>query len=340
MTLTKYLQSEELAQRYRAKAVDGANRRVLITDLRNTAQEEDLTLPPNCGGFGRIRHFIRTRDTYWPNNPLPIDPACQALGLPFRDEIQAQVFQNAVCNWRCWYCFVPFPLLDGRAAHSQMISVSHLMDLWSAETERPQVIDLSGGQPEIVPEWILWTMQELFARNLHQQVYLWSDDNLSSEYFWKVLSDGDREFIRSYPTYGRVCCLKGFDPGSFSFNTSAGPDEFEQQFALLNRLIELGLDLYCYVTFTTDDPANIDSRMSVFVDRLQRLDENLPLRTVPLKIQVFGPTQTRLTIQRADSLRNQCAAVDAWSNQLERRYSAASRAIRITDVPFLSRRVL
>jgi uncharacterized Fe-S cluster-containing radical SAM superfamily protein len=338
MTLTHYLQPEEMAQRYRAKAIDVPNRRILITDFRNSGQEEDLTVPPNCGGFGRIRHFVRNRDAHWPNNPLPIDPTCRALHLPFQDKIRAQVFQNAVCNWRCWYCFVPFPLLDGRKAHSQMMSVGHLIDLWSAEGDRPKLIDLSGGQPEIVPEWILWTMRELLARHLDREVYLWSDDNLSTDYFWKYLTDADREFIRSYSMYGRVCCLKGFDPQSFSFNTSAPPEEYDRQFVLLKRLAELGLDLYCYVTFTTDDTVNLDTKMSAFVDRLQSLDEHLPLRTIPLKIQVFGPTQTRLTPERTASLTNQCSAVDAWSNELERRYPASLRAMHISDVPLVSRR--
>jgi uncharacterized Fe-S cluster-containing radical SAM superfamily protein len=337
MTLTQHLQSEEMAQRYRAKAIDVPNQRILITDFRNSGQEEDLTAPPNCGGFGRIRHFLRTREANWPDNPLPIDPTCRALNLPSQDNIRAQVFQNAVCNWRCWYCFVPFPLLDGRKAHSQMMSVGNLIDLWSAEQNRPKLIDLSGGQPEIVPEWILWTMRELLARNLDKEVYLWSDDNLSTDYFWRHLTSADREFIRSYAMYGRVCCLKGFDPGSFSFNTNAAPQEYDRQFVLLRRLVELGLNLYCYVTFTTDRTEDLQTRISTFVDRLQSLDENLPLRTVPLKIEVFGPTQTRLTTARIASLTNQFSVVDAWSSELARRYSATSLSMHISDVPLSSR---
>jgi len=64
-----------------------------------------------------------------------------------------------------------------------MMSVGELIDLWSAEGDRANLLDLSGGQPEIVPEWILWTMRELLARNLDKGVYLWSDDNLSTDYF-------------------------------------------------------------------------------------------------------------------------------------------------------------
>ena len=48
-----------------------------------------------------------------------------------------------------------------------------------------------------------------------------------------------------------VCCIKGFDARSFSFNTRAAEDGYEQQFATLRRVLELGLDTYGYVTLTS-----------------------------------------------------------------------------------------
>jgi len=53
------------------------------------------------------------------------------------------------------------------------------------------MIDLSGGQPDLTPEWIPWMMEELNNRGLTDKVYLWSDDNLSNDYFWKYLSDAE-----------------------------------------------------------------------------------------------------------------------------------------------------
>src|SRR6185437_16755747 len=40
----------------RAKAIDLTRQALLITDLRESRQEEDLSEPVNCGGNGRIRH--------------------------------------------------------------------------------------------------------------------------------------------------------------------------------------------------------------------------------------------------------------------------------------------
>ena len=99
----------------------------------------------------------------WPHNPLPIDPACRALRLSNDDALQAQVFQNAACNWRCWYCYVPFRLLDAVEAAGAWLSADDLVDLYLRESEatRPGMIDLTGGQPELVPEWVPWMMEAL-----------------------------------------------------------------------------------------------------------------------------------------------------------------------------------
>src|ERR1700683_2992482 len=102
------IDTDKLSAGYRERAIDTAGYRLLITRFTGTDQEKDVTEPSNCRGFGRIRDLRRDRGNNWPRNPLPIDPACRALGLRSGSELRAQVFQNAVCNWRCWYCFVDF----------------------------------------------------------------------------------------------------------------------------------------------------------------------------------------------------------------------------------------
>ena len=119
-----------------------------------------------------------------PANPLPMLPAAHRLGASLERVSNAQVFQNASCNWRCWYCFVPFNLLAANEAHAAWLTPDQLVGLYLAEDERPRVIDCSGGQPDLIPEWVPGIMEALTARGLANQVYLWSDDNLSNDYFW------------------------------------------------------------------------------------------------------------------------------------------------------------
>ncbi len=334
------IDTEALSARYREASVDLYSKRLRITNFHNTQQENDLTEPPNCKGFGRIRHFRRSSNNDWPCNPLPIDPACRALGLQATNMIRAQVFQSAACNWRCWYCFVPFELLSANRKYSEWMSPSQLIDLYLDQPDPPSMIDLTGGQPDLVPEWVPWMMAELKERGLERQVYLWSDDNLSNDYFWQFLSDADLELVATYPKYGRVCCFKGFNSESFAFNTCAEPDLFDRQFQLIKRLLELGIDIYAYATFTIPAASEIVADMARFVDRLQAIDHDLPLRTVPLEIQAFTPVKGRLNDGTQAALRNQYLAIEAWKTELENRYSCIERSQSITDISLHTKQLL
>lgn len=331
------IDTERVSERYRAAAIRHDRRELLMTDFRGTQQEQDLQEPPNCQGLGRIRHFHRRGVPGWPENPLPIDPVTAVLKLPRSDELRGQVFQNAVCNWRCWYCFVPFELLAASREHSKWVTPEQLVDLYLAEPDRPRVIDLTGGQPDLVPEWIPWMMEALQDRGLADSVYLWSDDNLSNDYFWRYLTAPQRERIYGYTNYAKVCCLKGYDAESFAFNTKAASELFDRQFELLARHLASPLDLYAYVTLTGPEVTDMDDRIARFVDRIQELDEQLPLRTVPLCIEIFTPVQSRLHERENQALRNQWRALEVWQRELERRYDARLLSLPIHEVPLRGR---
>jgi uncharacterized Fe-S cluster-containing radical SAM superfamily protein len=245
----------------------------------------------------------------------------------------AQVFQSASCNWRCWYCFVPFNLLSANEHHAGWLTAGDMVDLYLAEPNRPRVIDCSGGQPDLVPEWVPWMMGALRERGLADSVYLWSDDNLSNDYFWRYLSDADRELVASWDRYGRVCCFKGFDAASFAFNTKAAPELFDRQFDLFARLLELGIDLYAYATFTAPVATDLPGSMARFVDRLQDIHPSLPLRLVPLRIEAFGVVAPRLREVHVRALDVQEDAVAAWNDQIAARFTEAQRAVPMLLVP-------
>jgi len=328
----KTIDTDKFSTILRQKSVDLSSNRLLVTRLAGSEQESDLSAPTNCNGFGRIRHFRRLTSDGWPSNPLPIDPACKALGLNTTDDLTAQVFQNASCNWRCWYCYVPFALLNANLSHSSFLSPSELIDLYLSEVNRPIVIDLTGGQPDLVPEWVPWMMKELTDRGLADQVYLWSDDNLSNDYFWKYLSENERRVVSEYKNYGKVCCFKGFSASSFSFNTRASSEMFDRQFALMERYISSGIDVYAYATFTTLTSDGVADDMKSFLDRLQSIHPNLPLRVVPLEIQAFSPVIDRMDETHEVSIRKQQFAINAWLDELKRRFSFSELATRICDV--------
>jgi uncharacterized Fe-S cluster-containing radical SAM superfamily protein len=325
------IDTEPYSEQLRSKGVNASRQALLISDLRGSAQEDDLSEPVNCGGYGRIRHFDARTSPGWPDNPLPAAPAAAALGLAPSPRIRAQVFQNAICNWRCWYCFVPFTLLSGNPEHSKWFTASELVDAYLAIPDRPPVLDLSGGQPDLVPEWVPWTLQALDERGA-SHVYVWSDDNLSTDYFWRYLTDSQRELIAAHPRYGRVGCFKGFDAESFAFNTRAAPELFARQFDLFGRLLATGMDLYAYATLTGPSVDRVGEKVARFVDRLQEIAEPLPLRTIPLEIEAWNPATPRIGAAHRQALRVQAEAVAAWNAEIAARFAERERCRPVTEI--------
>ena len=247
----------------------------------------------------------------------------------------ALVFQNAACAWRCWYCFVPYGLLKADPNRAEWFTADELVELYRQIPDSPRIIDLSGGSPDLVPEWTPWMMRALKDAKLDQTTYLWTDDNLSTTYLFDMLSTAELDLLRAYRNYGRVCCIKGFDARSFTFNTRAAPCRYDRQFEILSRLVGLGIDVYGYVTLTSAHEDRIQQGVCDLVDRLQSIDQYLPLRVVPLQIQVFTPVEERIvrSSDRRRSLEIQEEAIAEWTAELERRFDSALRTRSICDVP-------
>ena len=331
--IANVINTDSFSASLRRRGIDLATKRVLVTRFAGSQQERDLTVPVNCGGFGRIHHFRRDQGLNWPSNPLPIDPATRFLKMGNADTLLVQVFQNAVCSWRCWYCYVDFDLLSANPKHSDFLGSSDLLDLYEREADAPNVIDLSGGQPDLVPEWTLWIADALNKRGWSDRIYLWSDDNLSNDYLWRFLDSSEISRLASYRNYGRVGCFKGFDESSFSFNTNAAPELWHRQFEFMHRLIDAGFDVYGYVTLTTQESANISQRVRRFVDLLQeKIHQNMPLRLIPLRIREYSPTEGRLNDERSRAMALQCEAVTALQNELEVRFTAEERSKSVVDI--------
>jgi hypothetical protein len=213
-----------------------------------------------------------------------------------------------------------------------MLSVNEMLDYYLSEEDRPPMIDLSGGQPDLVPEWALWFADIIHNRKLDKQIYLWSDDNLSTDFLWRFLSEKEVNRLSSYKNYGRVGCFKGFDQNSFSFNTSAPPEVFDAQFTLMRRLIISGFDVYGYVTLTSDQNKNINSQIAGFVDRLQSdVHPVFPLRTVPQRIFEFTPTKGRIGVRQKKALEIQDEAVYFWQQELVKRFPKKVLEMRIYE---------
>ena len=227
------------------------------------------------------------------------------------------------------------PLLGGWGPYLKLLLTSNFLFRRSTP---PSMIDLTGGQPDLTPEWIPWMMEALNTKGLNEKIFLWSDDNLSNDYFWKYLSQSEIESICNYTMYARVCCFKGIDAESFSLNTKANPELFDNQFILFKRLLDLGIDLYSYITITANTSTNFDNAIPLLLDKLQKIDEMLPLRTVPLQILEFLPMKDRMNEVFRDMIQGQYKALEVWQKELQRRFSQVQLHLPITEITLGKRR--
>lgn len=300
----------------REKLVDLESSRVLLSQIAGSIESEDDYTRVNCSGYGRLRkysslglHFERTKPRRF-----------AVFGEhPISGGYETQVFQLAGCDFRCWYCFVDSSLLVADYSRSRWFSAEELLDLALNEATTPSVIDLSGGQPELVPEWCYWVMKEIERRGLAGRITVWSDDNLSCDFFWSVLTKEQRRFVVEFPRHYRTVCLKGFDSSGFSFNTGAPGYCFDRQLYLLRKLLEEGMQLDVYLTMLdivrpVSETSNVIDRL---IGRLGEIDPQLPNRVIPLRIGSFGNLFARANPRRLSTLGLQEDRYNLWCDRLK-----------------------
>lgn len=329
--LNNFIDTEFFSKKIRRRIVRLDEKKVLVAFLNNTIESKDKYTRINCNGYGRIRIY-RNYALHLPTKfKKALNKAKPLLrGHPPSEKLTTQVFQLAGCNWRCWYCFVDFNLLSGDSSKGKFFSADELLDLYLNEEKPANIIDLSGGQPDLVPEWTLWMMKSLESRELAGKLYVWVDDNLSNRYLWRYLTNKQINFVANFPLSSRVGCFKGFDELSFSFNTKCSPDGFEQQFEIFKELLNAGFNMYAYTTFTTPNLLRIEEKISRFVDKLQCIHPMLPLRTIPLKISPFSATRLSGVNKKAIDL--QIKVMDYWSDELEKRFNVEELNSSISEI--------
>jgi hypothetical protein len=73
--------------------------------------------------------------------------------------------------------------------------------------------------------------------------------------------------------------------------------------------------------------------MARFVDKLQQVDRNLPLRTIPLEIRPFTPVLPRMDADKQRAIELQQQAIARWRAELDTRFTTEELGLAICDVP-------
>lgn len=282
------LQSKHYAlqMNLREHIYNNEKRSIKVINFSETPQRGDSYHVQSTSPYVRVREFSsfamhaqpRFIDYRSPRYNCLLKKNAKAADAPWR----TATVQLLGCSWRCWYCYVDATNLAKSSPHAREIGIAELCDeILSLPLD---IIDLSGGQPDLVPEWVSITHDRLSRLGDGSSVHLRSEDNLSNDCLWRFLGDKEARRLATSDRYTRVGCFKGFDEESY-VNVVGKAGSLDDQFACAERLFETGFDPFYYATFSPGTVDRIEMRVRAFFERLQRISEWLPLRIVPLSLR-------------------------------------------------------
>lgn len=311
---------DRICEMLRKRIVDVENKKVKLTKFNDLNECMDNNCYVNCMGMGRLRRY-KNFSLFLDNQEKPQKRLLRGLN-PSINDFETQVFQIMGCNMRCWYCFVDRCVLAAREGYGEWMTISDMIELFLKENHLPYIIDLSGGQPDLVPEWCLWVMEEVEKRNLRDIIYIWMDDNLATTHIMeKYLTQEQISYMANYPKHSRACCFKGYNEYTYRFNVGNKCLTLEEQVNNFRKLYNYGFDIYAYITLTGPKGSANRKDIEVFISKIQDIHPKLPLRLIPIKIKEFTETAERINGIQIEALEEQYRAYDIWTEVMNERFS-------------------
>ncbi len=329
----------KLAEKLRPTMIDLKNKKVLLAILSGTEQTKDLTEGRFWKDIFRSKRYTKAKNQE--SDPFRGEPAgiaAEKLTIPEKTGVGSKECNAAFfgqingCNLKCWQCYVDRRSISANPKYGKYISAEEYLVQFLIESRKYQnsihpdlklnILRISGGDPFIVPEFIVWMIEAIEKFGLEDYIYVLVDSNLSTgNFYWKYLTNEQREKIKNFKNIGFVGCYKGFDKKSFTEICGAAPEFFSEQFKMHKRLTDEGLDVYTYLYPLTSSTYKLRERLAAFIDRLRKeVNDSAPLRLATPLTKVFGPTKKRLTPERERAIKNQYKAMEIWKEEMERRY--------------------
>lgn len=288
---------------------DGA---VLFANLLDTQEAADSCHQINHGGFGRIRIFK--------NFSFHIETDILERRKFFRlssegewcDQFQTQVFQIGVCPFRCRYCFVDRENLDGTNPNSSFFKPTDILQMFLESWPNICNLDLSGGSPDLCPEFLFELLTEIERINLKGKVTIWVESNLDIRYYSKFPLD-KINYISTFPNFHLLCSLKGWNTSSVAYNTR-NTASFDKQLDGLGFFIQHNFPLSVYLVFIGQKIADYNEVVTLF-QQLYHISHELPEYCVPLYIKKFH-AQRECGYQFLNTYDDQRRAATWWDEQI------------------------
>jgi len=343
------------AEEIRPRMINSKNKKVLLASFTGVSQAKDIPMRRIIGDYFRIKIYEKPEEIEKGLHNFRQEPAGIAA-CRLKQSIQKQSLKRGLltspnikecngafiaqingCNLKCWQCYVDDVNKSANPKYGRFFSAEEILIEFLVESRKAQflidpdrkvnILRLSGGDPFLVPEIIVWIIEAAEKFGLENYIYFWVDTNLASgDFYWKYLTNKQREKIRNFKNIGFMGCYKGYDEESFTKTCGAAPKFFNEQFKMHRRLIKEELDVYSYfypLVYSDYSDRKLRKCLVLFINRLQK-EVNLlaPLRLTTPYTKIYSPTQNRLTPERKKSLELQYAATKIWKEEIKKQFGS------------------
>jgi len=342
----------KLAEKIRPKMIDLKNKKVLLAKFTETSQIKDIPHRQLMNDYLRVKVYEKPEEIARGNHNFRQEPAGIArdkLRQSLQNQVQkrgqmtapkirecnaAFIAQVNGCNLKCWQCYVDDKNKSAKSCYGKFFSAEEILTEFLIESRKAQfltepdrkvnILRLSGGDPFLVPEIIIWTIEAVEKLSLQDYLYLWVDTNLmTGDFYWKYLTEQQRNKIKKFENIGFMGCYKGYDEESFTKTSGAAPEFFKEQFEMHQRLLDEGLDVYTYLyplVYSEYSDLELKRRILKFIAQLQKIDFYAPLRLTTPYTKIYSPTETRLIREKKLALKVQYRAIKIWKQEMKRRF--------------------
>lgn len=283
-------------------------RAVLFANILETKEAEDFYHCVNHDGFGRIREFTKF-SMHIETELIKHRKFIRINGEGrWSEQYLSQVFQIGVCPLRCRYCFVDRQNLDGTNKNSVFLQPEDIIGMFLETWPDIRNLDLSGGSPDLFPEFLFGLLHEIERVGLKGKITIWSESNLDTR-FYSRLSKGMMNYIITFPYFHLLCSLKGWDSESVLYNTQ-NTMNFEEQVKGIEFFCRKHFPISVYLVFIGNRVATLEDIRKLYV-RLKNIDMRLPEWCIPLYIKKFSAQAMEGNLYK-DTYGEQKKAAEWW----------------------------
>jgi len=186
------------------------------------------------------------------------------------------------------------------------------------------ILRITGGEPFLVPDLLLGILEELKRRQLHDEVFLWTETNLIplivQDNEDAIVSDKLLNKLAAYRNFCVHPCFHGLNEKNFEEVTGETINDFNFLLRAFERLLNAGIDIYPTFGSNMSLPEDVER----FYNKISEIDRLLPLRFCLIEYDLdYNPVKWRRKnipnfAKRHEKVYDRFEVIERWDGLLRK----------------------